>query len=87
MLATVEQLQAVTTDLTELAVARIQPGQAVTLTLDALPGREFQGRVSAIGQQAVDYRGDVTYPVTIALEGNTTGLRWGMTAVVKITAP
>lgn len=87
VLATVEQLQAVTTDLTELAVARVQPGQAVTLTLDALPGREFQGRVIAIEQQAIEYRGDVTYPVTIALEGDPTGLRWGMTAVVKIAAP
>lgn len=87
VLATVEQLQAVTTDLTELAVARVQLGQPVTLTVDALPEREFQGRVVAMDQQAVEYRGDMTYPVTIALEGDTTGLRWGMTAVVKIAAP
>jgi multidrug efflux pump subunit AcrA (membrane-fusion protein) len=84
ILASLDQLQARTTDLTELDIARVAEGQSVMVTVDALPGDEFRGRVTRIGEQSADYRGDVTYPVFIALDGDVPGLRWGMTALVEI---
>lgn len=85
VLATLDQLQARTTDLTELDVARVAVGQPATVTVDALPGREFTGKVSAIALQARDYRGDVVYAVTVALDKvGDAPLRWGMTALVEI---
>jgi HlyD family secretion protein len=87
VVATLGQLQARTTDLTELDVARVAVGQAATVTVDALPGQEFAGTVSEIALQAGDYRGDVVYAVTVALdEVGDAPLRWGMTTLVEIQA-
>ena len=86
VLATLDQLQARTTDLTELDVARVAEGQAVVVTVDALPDLKMPGQVVRIGLQAVDYRGDVTYPVYVALDKPAPELRWGMTALVEIEA-
>jgi HlyD family secretion protein len=85
VLATLDELQARTTDLTELDVARIEEGQSATVTVDALPDDAFAGRVSEIALQPGDYRGDVVYAVTVELT-DTDGapLRWGMTALVEI---
>jgi len=84
ILAALDQLQALTIDLTELDVARVAVGQPVEVTVDALPDLTLEGHVAEIGLRAVDYRGDVTYPVTIALDETTPELLWGMTAMVKI---
>lgn len=85
VLATLDRLQARTTDLTELDVARVAVGQQAKVKVDALPGREFTGKVSAIALQARDYRGDVVYAVTVALDDvGDAPLRWGMTAQVEI---
>ena len=86
VLATLDQLEARTVDLTELDVARVAGGQPAIVTVDALPGREFAGTVRRIALQAGEFHGDVTYTVTVALTDPEpdTLLRWGMTAVVKI---
>jgi multidrug resistance efflux pump len=84
VLATVDQLEAHTVDLTELDVGRVREGQAAMVTADALPEAKLQGRVARIGLRSVDYRGDVTYPVTVELKETAPELRWGMTAVVEI---
>jgi HlyD family secretion protein len=86
VLATLDQLQARTVDLTELDVARVVEGQVAVVTVDALPGVELTGRVARIGLQSEDYRGDVTYPVYVELEEDVPELRWGMTAMVEIEA-
>jgi HlyD family secretion protein len=86
VLATLDRLQARTVDLTELDVARVDEGQEAVVTVDALPDVELQGHVTSIGLQSVDYRGDVTYPVTVELDEAAPELRWGMTAVVEIEA-
>jgi HlyD family secretion protein len=80
----VDRLRARTVDLTELDVARVAEGQAVAVTVDGLPGEEVRGHVARVERQSEDYRGDVTYPVIVALDGDTPGLRWGMTALVEI---
>jgi HlyD family secretion protein len=84
MLATLDQLQARTVDLTELDVAQVAEGQVAVVTVDALPDVELKGHVIRIGLQSVDYRGDVTYPVYIELDETLPELRWGMTAMVEI---
>ena len=72
-----------TTDLTEIDVVNISEGQAVTVTLDALPGVELQGTVLSISQDFSENQGDVVYEVTILLTDQDPAMRWGMTAVVK----
>jgi HlyD family secretion protein len=85
VLATLDQLQARTTDLTELDIARVEEGQAAVVTVDALPDEEFAGVVSEIALQPGDYRGDVVYAVTVELtDVGDAPLRWGMTALVEI---
>jgi HlyD family secretion protein len=86
VLATLDELQVLTTDLTELDVGRIAVGNAVEVSVDALPGETFAGVVSKIALQAQDYRGDVVYEVTVEFTeaGLPESLRWGMTAMVEI---
>ncbi|MDY7078516.1 MAG: biotin/lipoyl-binding protein [Chloroflexota bacterium] len=86
VLATLDQLQARTTDLTELNVVRVTVGQPAVVIVDALPGQEFAGVVHDIALQPGDYRGDVVYAVTIELTERDliTHLRWGMRALVEI---
>jgi HlyD family secretion protein len=84
VLATLDELQAVTVDLTELDVARVAEGQTAVVTLDALPDLELSGHVVRIEEQNEDYRGDVVYPVVVELDERVPELRWGMTAMVEI---
>ena len=87
VLATLDRLQAVTKDLTELDVVRVKAGQAVAVSVDALPEDEFAGVVSEIALQPGDYRGDVVYAVTVDLtDAGDSPLRLGMTALVEIQA-
>ena len=86
VLATLDRLQARTIDLIELDVARVAEGQAAVARVDALPDVELSGHVVAIDLQSEEYRGDVTYPVTVELDETAPGLRWGMTAMVEIAA-
>jgi multidrug resistance efflux pump len=75
-----------TTDLVELDVVHVAPGQAVAVTLDALPGETLRGTVVDVGRVPEFVLGDVTYRVRIALDDVPTDLplRWGMTALVNI---
>jgi multidrug resistance efflux pump len=85
VLATLDRLEARTIDLTELDVAQVAVGQAAIVSVDAIPDREFGGVVSEIALRSVDYRGDVTYAVTVELQDVADlPLRWGMTTMVKI---
>jgi HlyD family secretion protein len=88
VLATLDELEIHTTDLTELDVADVAVGQPVTVTVDAWPDREFTGTIKEIALQGKDYRGDVVYEVTATLDRaeGTDILRWGMTAMVEIMA-
>jgi multidrug efflux pump subunit AcrA (membrane-fusion protein) len=84
IVATLDDLQVRTTDLTELDVARVAQGQRAVVTVDALPDSQLAGVVVRIGEQALSAQGDVTYPVTIDLDRDAPELRWGMTAMVEI---
>jgi multidrug resistance efflux pump len=85
VLATLDQLEVHTTDLTELDVAGLAVGRSAEVSVDALPGSSFAGTVREIALQGQDYRGDVVYTVIVALDGAPDpALRWGMTAEVRI---
>jgi multidrug efflux pump subunit AcrA (membrane-fusion protein) len=86
VVAALDRLEVHTVDLTELDVADVAVEQRALVTVDALPGEEFAGVVREIALRAGDYRGDVVYAVTVALEEPAPELRWGMTALVEIEA-
>jgi multidrug resistance efflux pump len=79
--AALDGLQARTVDLLEIDVLHISEGQPVTVEVDAL-STPLQGHVAQVKPRSVLYRGDVTYPAIITLEGDTSSLMWGMKAVV-----
>jgi HlyD family secretion protein len=76
--------QVETDDLTELDIVRVQEGESVTVTFDAIEGLQFAGtvqRIKAVGQEKM---GDITYTVIVQLDEQDPHLRWNMTAVVMI---
>lgn len=83
-LADLSAFQFETTDLTELAVGRIKVGDAATVTVDALPGVEFPGKVTRIRAYGENRQGDIVYTVTVQPDRQDDRLRWNMTAAVSI---
>jgi HlyD family secretion protein len=84
VLATLDELQARTTDLTELDIVHVSVGQPVIVTADGVPGTEFKGVISDISLRGEESRGQVVYPVTVDLiDLGGVPLRWGMTAWVE----
>ena len=83
-IADVTQWQVDTDDLSEVDVVGVQPGAAVSITVDALPGVTLKGQVTSITPRSAVKRGDVTYTVKVALTDADPHLKWGMTAFVDI---
>jgi len=84
VLATLGELQARTTDLTELDIVHVAVGQPVVVTADGVPGVVFKGVVSEISLRGVEARGQVVYDVLVDLiDLDGAPLRWGMTAWVE----
>jgi HlyD family secretion protein len=82
-------LRVETTDLNEVDIARVQVGQKVDLTFDALPERKLTGTVTHIApMSAIGGGGGTSYTVIIEFDeaeiAAVSGLRWGMTAFVDI---
>jgi len=74
-----------TTDLSEKDVPGIKIGQASTVFIEAL-NQDFNGKVIDIARVSETVGGDVVFKVTIEFEDQPEGLRWGMSAEVKIEA-
>lgn len=72
-----------TTDLTELDVVGIAPGDLVTVEFDALPDLQLPGTVEKIKPRGQNTRGDITYVVVVDLSEQDDRLLWAMSAVVK----
>ncbi len=64
----------------EVLIAGIEEGSAITVTFDALPDREFTGRVTEVGVATTDMA--TTYPVTVRLDRSDPDIRPGMAATV-----
>lgn len=83
LIGDLEHLQVQTTDLGEIDVAQISPGDRAAVTFDALPELALEGTVVSIAPKADEGSG-VNFPVTIELEDIPAELRWGMTAFIDI---
>lgn len=67
----------------ELDIAKVRPGQPATITLDALPGKTYRGKVLKVNPEG-QFRNDIaTFTVTVQFE-ETAGLMAGMNATVNI---
>ncbi len=53
----------------EMDVVRVQVGQRVTFTADALDGQEFTGVVEKVNINGTTQNGNTSYPVTVAVDG------------------
>ncbi len=82
VLADLSKWQVETTDLTELNVVGIQPGDPVTVKFDALPDVALKGKVARVKALGENRQGDITYTVTVDLDEQNPELRWNMTAIV-----
>ncbi len=76
-----------TTDVTELEVVKILKGQAVSMTVDALPDVSLKGVVTELSQSSTLQSGDVMYTVRIRVDEVDPRVRWGMTVEAVFLAP
>jgi HlyD family secretion protein len=67
----------------ELDIGGITPGQSVRFTLEALPGRDFQGKVSQIRLSPQTQDGVVSYKVIVATRNEDMTLLPGMTCELE----
>jgi HlyD family secretion protein len=82
-LADLNHLQVVV-NMAEVDVNKTKVGQDVQVTLDAVPNRTFQGKVSLIAPAGVMTQGVVNYPVTIDLTNPSNAVKTGMTANLNV---
>lgn len=68
----------------EVDIPRVKVGQKVRITLDAFPGKVFEGEVVSIAYQGKTTENVVTYDTTVYLPNPDNLLRAGMTANVEI---
>jgi len=83
VVADLSNMRVETTDLSERDIPAVQIGQTANVFIDALD-ENFSGKVVDIDRQSETVGGDVTYRVTIDLDQQPAGLRWGMSAEVEI---
>ena len=83
VIADLSHMRVETTDLSERDIPAVQIGQPASVSIDAL-NESFDGKVVDIDRQSETVGGDVTYRVTIEFDQQPPGLRWGMSAEVRI---
>jgi RND family efflux transporter MFP subunit len=83
VIADLSHMRVETTDLSERDIPVVKIGQSASVFIDALD-ESFDGKVVDIDRQSQTVGGDVTYRVTIELDQQPAGLRWGMSAEVEI---
>jgi HlyD family secretion protein len=71
-------------NLSESDVAKVQIGQPVALTFDALPNVTIKGTVATIAPAATVEQNVVTYPVQVEFEPGETPVKVGMSATADI---
>lgn len=81
-LADISEWKVETTDLTELNIVGVKEQSPVTVTFDAIPELELNGKVERIKSLGVNKQGDITYTVVIKLDEQDERLRWKMTTFV-----
>jgi HlyD family secretion protein len=71
-------------DVPEVDINRIEPGQEVSLTFDAIPGATYSGAVTDVGLAGEALQGVVNFEVTVEILDADEAVRPGMTAAVNI---
>ena len=64
---------------------RLNEGDQVKISFDALPGVELPGTISRIKPIGKNSQGDIVYTVVVKPAQHDARLRWNMTASVSIT--
>ena len=83
MIGDLSNFRVETTDLSERDITGVNVGQTASVTVKAL-NQTFTGKVVDVARVSTTVGGDVVYKVTIALDSQPQGLRWGMTTDVAI---
>jgi len=68
----------------EAEVSRLQVGQQTTFTVDAFPGRRFEGAVTQVRKAAQNVQNVITYTAVVSARNESLSLVPGMTANVRI---
>lgn len=68
----------------EVDINSIQPGQEVSLSFDAIPGKTYKGAVSEVALVGTSNEGVVDFKVSVQLTDPDESVRPGMTAAVNI---
>jgi HlyD family secretion protein len=71
-------------EVSEVDINSVQIGQPVTLTFDAILGREYHGEVVQVSQVGTATQGVVNFKVTVELTDADASVKPGMTAAVNI---
>jgi HlyD family secretion protein len=71
-------------NLSETDAARVQVGQPVTLSFDALPNVTIKGTVATVAPAATVQQNVVTYPVQVEFDPGNTPVKVGMSATADI---
>jgi HlyD family secretion protein len=74
----------VETNVDEADIGRVRLGQSVTFTVDAFPGRTFQGKVEQVRQLPIVASNVTTYTVVVSADNREQVLLPGLTANVQI---
>lgn len=74
----------VETSIDEAEIGRVKPGQKATFTVDAFPGRTFEGTVKQIRKAAINVSNVITYMAEVSASNPDNVLLPGMTASVRI---
>lgn len=75
----------ITANVSEADVGNVAAGQNATFTVDAFPGRTFNGTVREVRNNSTTTSNVVTYPTIIVVDNGELKLRPGMTANVTLT--
>jgi HlyD family secretion protein len=74
----------VDTNVSESDIGGIKEGDKATFTVDAFPGRVFQGRATQVRQSPQTVQNIVTYDAVISVDNQDLALKPGMTASTQI---
>ena len=71
--------------ISEVDINNVAVGQPVTISLDAVPNKTYQGLVTRVNQSAKAGQGGINFLVSVTLSDNDELVKPGMTANVTIT--
>src|SRR4030095_16903547 len=74
----------VDTNVSESDIGGVKVGDRATFTVQASPGRQFEGAVRQVRQAPVTVQNVVTYDVVVAVSNTDNALKPGMTATTRI---